>query len=151
MRTHSCLVLVAGVLVVTGCRGKIVATAELHGAGSADVQFQSTGAPVILWADTDGSWTGGTGNNSHFPVHYEIDVFSKGANIGHVACDTKETSESVCGVKTSNGSSHSGDCELKLTCVLPAIPIGAASLHVVGTPGKQASDIKKMSINLRDK
>ncbi|HEY1694498.1 MAG TPA: hypothetical protein VGG39_20150 [Polyangiaceae bacterium] len=137
------------VLVLTGCRGKVLGTAELHGPGTADAHFTSTGAPVVLWADTDGKWHGG--QHSHFAVHYEIDVLSGGKNVGHVACDTKDSSESVCGVEVSDGNEHHGDCELKLACQLPAIPAGPADLHVTATIGAGTSDVKKMSVNVRDK
>lgn len=148
MRTPT-LLAISCVLCATGCRGKIVATAELHGPGSADASFQSTGAALALWADTDGKWHGGS--SSRFAAHYEIDVLSGGAKIGHITCDTKDVSESVCGMKISNGNEHSGDCEMKLACQLPAIPAGAAILHVTGASGAGTSEIKKMSINVRDK
>jgi hypothetical protein len=140
---------IACLLFVAGCRGKAVATAELHGPGVADASFVSTGAPVVLWADTDGKWHGGS--NSRFAAHYEIDVLASGTKTGHIACDTKDSSESVCGTKSSSGDVHSGDCEIKLTCAVPAIPAGPASLHVIGSLGAGTSDVKKMSINVRDK
>ena len=143
------LVPVACSVVLAGCRGKAVATAELHGPGTADAQFQSTGAPVVLWADTDGKWHGGS--NSRFAAHYEIDVLANGTKTGHITCDTKDSSESVCGTKMTNNNEHTGDCEIKLTCVVPAIPAGPATLHVTGSLGAGTSDVKKMSINVRDK
>lgn len=147
---HSVLVLAAtcGLLVIA-CRGKVVGTAELHGPGTADVHFTSTGAPLVLWADTDGKWHGGS--SSHFAAHYEIDVLGGSTKVGHIACDTKDSTESVCGTKVSNGDTHTGDCELKLTCELPAIPAGPATLHVTATTGAGTSDVKKMSVNVRDK
>ena len=139
----STLLAISSVLCVTACRGKVVATAELHGPGTADAHFQSTGAPLVLWADTDGKWHGGS--SSHFAAHYEIDVLSGNSKVGHISCDTKDSSESVCGVKVSEGNEHHGDCELKLACELPSIPAGAATLHVTGTTGAGTSDVKKMS------
>jgi hypothetical protein len=132
-----------------GCRGKVVGTAVLSGPGSADVEIHTTGAPLTLWADTDGEWHGGS--HSHFAAHYEIDVLVGGASIGHLACDTNDVSESVCGTKITNGNDHRGDCELKLTCSLPSIPAGTAKLHVVGTVGAGTSNVRKMSINVREK
>jgi hypothetical protein len=144
------LAVAAGVLLVTGCRGKVVATAELHGPGAADAHFTATGAPLVLWADTDGQWHGGA--HSRFAAHYEIDVLTgTGSKIGHIACDTKDASESVCGVEVSDGDTHHGDCEIKLPCELPVIPAGAASLHVTASVGAGTSAVKKMSINVRDK
>jgi hypothetical protein len=149
MRPSSALLVTSGILLMTGCRGKVVATAELHGPGSADATFTSTGAPLVLWADTDGKWHGGS--NSRFAVHYEIDVLGGTTKIGHISCDTKDTTESVCGVKVSEGDTNHGDCELKLACELPSIPAGPATLHVTGTLGAGTSDVKKMSVNVRDK
>jgi hypothetical protein len=148
MRSSILLALSLSALVV-GCRGKVVGTAALSGPGSADVEIHTTGAPLTLWADTDGEWHGGS--HSHFAAHYEIDVHVGGTSIGHVTCDTKDTTESVCGTKVSNGNDHRGDCELKLACALPTIPAGSAKLHVVGTLGAGTSNVKKMSINVREK
>ena len=115
-------ILVACILVTAACRGRIVATAELHGEGTAEAHFQSTGAPLVLWADTDGTWRG----SKDFPT-------------------------AICGTHISNGDLQSGDCELKLTCTLPAIPSGDTILRVKGVPGKYAMEVKKMSINVRNK
>ncbi len=148
MRSIAPLVVVS-LLIASGCRGKVLATAALSGPGTAEAHFQSTGAPVMLWADTDGAWHGGS--SSHFAAHYEIDVLSRGAKTGHVSCDTKDSSTSVCGVKVSSGNTHHGDCELKLACDLPPIPAGPATLRVVGSLGAGTSDVKNMSINVREK
>jgi hypothetical protein len=148
MRTGA-LLGVSCLLLVTACRGKVLATADLPGPGAADVHFTSTGGPIFLWADTDGKWHGGS--HSRFAAHYEIDILSGGTKTGHVACDTKDTQVTVCGVEVSNGNEHSGDCELKLACDVPTIPAGDAALHVVATLGAGTSDVKKMSINVRDK
>ena len=149
MRPFSAVLAIAGVLLLTGCRGKIVSTAELHGPGSAAAHFTSTGAPLVLWADTDGKWHGSS--HARFAAHYEIDVLGGTTKVGHISCDTKDSSESVCGVEVSDGDTHHGDCELKLTCELPAIPAGAATLHVTGSLGAGTSEVKKMSVNVRDK
>jgi hypothetical protein len=141
--------LLAAVLLTTACRGKVLGTAELSGPGAADAHFTSTGAPVVLWADTDGKWHGG--RNSRFAAHYEIDVLSGTTKSGHVSCDTKDANETVCGTKTTMGDVSSGDCEIKLGCQLPSIPAGPATLHVVATLGPGTSDVKKMSLNVRDK
>lgn len=148
MRILQSAVVMAFVLV-TGCRGKVLGTAELPGPGTADAHFQSTGAPVVLWADTEGKWHGGS--NSRFAAHYEIDILAGTSKTGHIACDTKDSPEQVCGVKVSDGDTHSGDCELKLGCQVPAIPAGPATLHVVATTGAGTSDVKKMSLNVRDR
>jgi len=143
-------ILVACILVTAACRGRIVATAELHGEGTAEAHFQSTGAPLVLWADTDGTWRG-SNKKSRFPANYEIDVLSGGLSVGHVSCDTKDFPTAICGTHISNGDLQSGDCELKLTCTLPAIPSGDTILRVKGVPGKYAMEVKKMSINVRNK
>ena len=145
----SIVVFAACTLLATGCRGKVLATAELYGPGTADAHFVSTGAPAVLWADTDGKWHGGS--HSHFAAHYEIDILSGTTRIGHISCDTKDSSEAICGIKVSDGNSNRGDCELKLACKLPSIPQGPATLRVTGTLGPGTSDVKKMSINVRNK
>jgi len=144
------LFLVACVLVTTACRGKLVASAELHGAGTAEAHFRSTGAPLVLWADTDGKWRG-SNKQSRFPVQYEIDVLAGGSNVGHVSCATRDSRVQVCGTRISAGGVQSGDCELRLVCTLPAIPVGDAVLRVKGEPGKDAMEVKRMSINVRGK
>jgi hypothetical protein len=136
-------------LGLVGCRGNVLGTAELHGPGTAEAHFQSTGAPVFFWADTEGRWAGT--KRSHFAAHYEIDITGGGHAIGHVSCDTKDSSESVCGTRVSDGATNHGDCEVKLTCAVPPVPAGPATLEVVATVGAGTSDVKKMSLNVRDK
>lgn len=151
MRSSYALVAVVSLLAlsVVACRGKIAGTAELHGPGTADATFTSTGKPLVLWADTNGEWHGGS--NSHFAANYEIDVLSSGNKIAHITCNTRDVHESVCGSKVSVNNTHHGDCELKLDCDLPAIPAGPASLHVVASLGAGTADVKNMSINVRAK
>jgi hypothetical protein len=157
MRSSPSLVASAALLMATlalalalvGCRGKEIATAQLHGPGSAEITFPSTGAPLTLWADTVGKWHGG--GNSRFAAHYEIDVMAGANKLGHVTCDTKDARKSVCGVKTSNGDEHSGDCEIGLDCQLPPLPAGPVTLKVTGSLGAGTSDVTNMSINVRAK
>ena len=149
MRIRYGVLLVASVVGLVGCRGKAIASAQLAGTGSADVNFTSTGKALVLWADTDGEWHGGS--ESKFAAHYEIDVMAAGNKIGHISCDTKDSHEQVCGTSVSNGDSHHGDCELKLACDVPSIPAGPASMHVVGTIGAGTQNVKKMNINIREK
>ena len=143
----SAIVALLAMAILAGCRGKVVSTAELHGAGTAEAHFTSTGAPLVLWADTDGKWSGG----KVFPAHYEIDVLSGTSTLGHVACDTKDENVSVCGTKIELNATISADCELKLECQLPTIPSGDATLRVTGTPGKNVIETRRMSINVRAK
>ena len=138
---------VAAILVfaLAGCRGKLVGTAALSGPGTADVSFTSTGKPLALWADTEGSWRGSA--HSRLPVHYEIDVRSGKKALGHVRCDTNDGGTVICGSESNIFGEHSGDCEIELACELPAIPAGPASLHVVATT--TATKVKKISLNVR--
>jgi hypothetical protein len=151
MRPSVALALLAlPALLLPGCRGKILGTATLTGPGTAEAHFESTGAPVALWADTDGRWTGMS--HSRFAAHYEIDVLggSGKGKVGHVACDTKDSSQQTCGVSVTEGNTHRGDCEIRLNCTLPTIPAGPATLRVTGTVGAGTSDVKNMSINVRE-
>jgi hypothetical protein len=61
------VVVAAAAALAIGCRGKIMGTASLAGPGIGDASFTSTGAPGVLWADTDGKWRGG--KRSHFAAH----------------------------------------------------------------------------------
>jgi len=151
MRATSLLAVVFSLSpLVAGCRGKVVGVATLHGAGSADVHISPGAKPFALWADTDGKWVGPGGRNSRFPARYEIDVLSKGAKIGHMSCDTHDSNETICGTETSIGDTHHADCELRLNCTLPKLPAGDVVLHVTGTPGRGATDIANMSLNIRE-
>ena len=96
--------------------------------------------------------SGMAGRTPTSPPTTRFDVLTgTGSKVGHIACDTKDSSESVCGVEVSDGDTHHGDCELKLPCELPSIPAGPASLHVVASVGPGTSEVKKMSVNVRDK
>jgi len=151
--------LVVALVFAAGCRGKVVGTAELRGSGSANVEFQSSGEPLVLWADTDGDWRDNLACNprvkqtqqAYFPVHYEIDVHAKGAKIGHVACDTVSADAASCRATSCTNESYSANCELRLTCRLPPIPAGPASLSVVGSVGAAVASVRRMSINVRQK
>jgi hypothetical protein len=76
---------------------------------------------------------------------------ASGAKAGHVSCDTQSATTSVCGTQISINNERHGDCELKLACELPHLPAGPVTLQVTGTVGAGTSDVKNMSINVRDK
>lgn len=140
-------VLLALALCSLGCRGKMLATAELRGAGTAEARFAATTAKLALWADTDGKWRGG----KRFPVSYDIAVTADGKRLGHVTCSTASVSLSVCGTSVTIGSSHSADCELKMGCSLPALPAsGAVVLRVTARLGPGVESTKKVSLNVRE-
>jgi len=141
--------LLCGLLIGASCRGPILATAELHGAGHAEVKFTSTGRPVVLWADTAGEWYG-AGRYSRLPVHYEIDIDASGKEVGHITCDTATSQTKVCGNRLAVGRDKRADCEYKLTCKLPPLPAGEIVLKVTGTPGKTVKQVTKMSLNVRE-
>jgi hypothetical protein len=144
MRVAWCL----PVLLAAGCKGEIVATAELHGAGTAEARFTPTpGKKQVLWADTDGTWR----QTENMQVSYEIDVLSGGATVGHVSCNTDDSSYVGCGMITSTGSVHSGDCAMKLRCALPTLPAGEITLRVTATPSRKVDETKKDSLVVREK
>ncbi len=148
---RSALALSTAVLVaasITGCRGKVLAKAELHNPGMAEATFQSTGKKVTLWADTVGEWTGDS--ESRLEVSYDIDVIVNGVSSGHVACSTTESSSSVCSSSVTINESHKAKCERKLQCELPPIPAGAnVVLRVTGRTGPNVKSVEEMSLNVR--
>lgn len=139
--------LLALALLFSGCRGKMLATAELHGAGTAEARFAATTAKLALWADTEGKWRGG----KRFPVSYDLAVTIDGKSLGHVTCSTADVSVSVCGTSVTIGSSHSADCELKMKCSLPALPAaGAIVLRVTAKLGPGVESTTNVSLNVRE-
>jgi hypothetical protein len=145
VRPVTLVVSVLAVTSVVGCRGKALGTAELHGAGTADAHFTSTGGKLALWADTDGKWRG----TKHMPVYYDVDFLVGGKSVGKVLCDTSDVSQSVCGMQVTIGAEHSGDCEMKLPCQVPTLPSGAVIMRVNAKPGPQVEKATKLSLNVR--
>lgn len=140
-------VLLALALLSTGCRGKMLATAELRGAGTAEARFAATSAKLTLWADTDGKWR----STKRLPVSYDIAVTVDGKSVGHVSCSTADVSVSVCGTSVTIGSSHSADCEMKMSCSLPALPAsGAVVLRVTAKLGPGVESTTNVSLNVRE-
>ena len=139
-------------LVLAACtsRGPLLARAELRGPGTAEAKFRTPATPPQLWASLDGTWSGG--RYSKHPVHYEIDVLHAGQSLGHVACDTSSASYSVCGSSLTVGSTHSGDCEVRLECQLPLLPAnGDVTLRVTGARAGSIEKIADMSLLVRAK
>lgn len=142
------LAVVGLVLMLAGCRGKLVATADLKGPGTATTRFAWSGKPVAIWADTDAVWNGP--KNSKPEINYEVDVSQNGKNVGHVSCSTNDRgATSVCGSTTNVMGKHDGDCEMILTCTLPPLQLGEVEVKVVGTTGANVRSTKKMSLNFR--
>jgi hypothetical protein len=136
--------LCAFVLLLAGCRGKVLASVDLQPSGSGALKLPAGETKLSLWADTDGSWR----DTKQMPVLFDFDVLSAGKSVAHFTCDTKDPSESVCGVAVSNGNEHSGDCEMKMRCELPALPADA-TLQVVGRAGPGVRAVKKLVLNVR--
>jgi hypothetical protein len=135
----------ASTLVLGGCRGKILATAELPGPGKlVTVTLRSPGK-VALWADTDGKWHDG----DKMPVHFTIEVVSGGKSIGHVECNSQDAATSVCGTEVTVNDEHSANCELKMPCKLPPLPPGDVLLHVRADPGPNVESVKRIALNVR--
>jgi hypothetical protein len=142
------VVLATGV-AVGGCRGKIVATAQLTAPGAAETRFPVTGKKLALWADTDGKWNGS--KNSRFDATYEIDVLQNGATVGHISCSTMERDgTTVCGTHSNVMGSHDADCEIALGCRLPPLTGGEVQLRVTGRTGPTVKLVRKMSLNIRE-
>lgn len=149
MRAYLGLAVVAA-LVACGCRGKLLARAELRAPGTATVRFVP--APkerYRLWADTEGIWTGP--DETPFPVAYDVQVKQGGKVLGRVACDSRTSSGGVCGGESNLFGEHTGDCEYKLTCELPDLGGGEVALEVRGyfpEPGR-VKRVRDMSLMVR--
>jgi hypothetical protein len=135
------------IFMMASCRGTLLVTAELHGAGTAEARFHSSGKALTLWADTDGKWHG----RNRFPAHYEIEIFAGSARIGHLSCDSADANTQICGTRIGIRGELRGDCELELTCELPPLPVGEIVLSVTGTPGENVTEVTKMSVNVRER
>ncbi len=145
-----CTAIASASLAACASRGPLLARAELRGPGTAEARFLSTATPPELWVSLDGMWSGG--RYSKLPIHFEIDVMHAGQSPGHIACDTGTASYSVCGASRTVGSTHSGDCEVRLECQLPALPPDAdVTLRVTGSRAGPIETIVDMSLLVRSK
>ena len=148
MRSPHLLVAFALVSLVA-CRGKLLASAQLTGPGTAEGRFRSTGRKIALWADTDGKWTGP--KSSRMDVRYDVDIVQNGTKIGSFVCGTQENgSSTVCGTHSDIMGKHDGDCEVSLDCALPEIPAGETVMRVRATTGPNVKLVRKMSLNVRE-
>jgi hypothetical protein len=136
--------------LLTGCRGKLIATAQLTQPGTAETKVAVSGKKrLALWADTDGKWNGS--KDSRFDASYEIDVLQGGATVAHVSCSTMDhDGTTVCGTHTTINANHDADCEIALGCKLPPLVAGEAQLKVTGRVGPTVKQVRKMSINVRE-
>lgn len=136
-------------LLLGGCRGKKLGTAELHGPGLAETMIQASGKKKLaLWADLDGKWTGS--DNSNMEIVYEVDVLQNGKPLGHLSCSTADSSTRVCGTVMTVNDSHDADCELALPCKVPPVAAGDVIFKVKATLGSNAKSVRKMSLNVRE-
>jgi hypothetical protein len=133
--------------ILTGCRGKPLAVADLPTAGgSTEVHLRSTGKPVALWSDTNGKWTGG----ANLPVTYQVEFVVNGSTIGRIACESASASTRVCAQKSNIGSSHSGNCEVKMGCAAPALPAGDVLVKVTARPALVVTELTHLALVVRD-
>lgn len=138
-----CLVLALG-----GCRGKLVAHADIRSSGGTAEVTTTLPAGATIWADTDGEWTGAP--KSYMSVAYTIEVMEGGKATGAVTCDTSATESAVCGSITNIGGHHSGDCELRLsTCKVPNGATGAVTLKITAKTGANVTVARNLSLNFR--
>jgi hypothetical protein len=138
------------VLFLAGCRGELLATAKLPGPGIADARF-TAGREVELWSDFAGKWEGRY--RSAMPLAYDLDVFQGGLLVGQVECTTASASTRVCGSYTYVKGSHDGDCEVRMSCELPALGAGEVLLRVTGrlAAPERVELVRNMSLNVRAK
>lgn len=137
--------------LATGCRGKLLAKAELHGEGTAEARFEKGAKGVVLWGNLDGKWRGG--KNSKLPVAWDVEVFQKGKPVGRVQCDTDHRGGvSICGGHRNFFGEHAADCEVDLACKLPALEPGEVVLRVKGRKlhPERVVSIEEMSLFVRE-
>ncbi|NOU30151.1 MAG: hypothetical protein HOO96_19790 [Polyangiaceae bacterium] len=135
-------------LALGGCRGKLVAHADIRASGASAEVTTTLPAGATIWADTDGEWNGS--KNSYMSVAYTIEVMEGGKATGSVTCDTSATESAVCGSITNIGGHHSGDCELRLaTCKLPNGVTGAVTLKITAKTGANVTVARNLSLNFR--
>lgn len=135
-------------LALVACRGKVLATASLPGAGKTTTTFVPSSKGVVVWADTDAKWFGPDRSNPDFT--YDIEAARDGKSIAKFVCSTKGVTVSMCGVNSTFGDRHDADCELKLPCAVPNLGPGEVELTVTGKVGPNVLSVKKMSLNLRE-
>ena len=137
-------------VVLSGCRGKELARAELRAPGVAEARFTAGAVAPSLWADLDGKWKGR--QRSRLPVGYSVEVSQKGKMLGVIACSANEGVTAVCGSSVTIGSSRSEDCEVKMKCALPPLTPGEeVVLRVTGrAQGGPIEKIANMSLVVRE-
>lgn len=135
-------------LVVSGCRGKLVASAALAGPGTAEARFVAGAKPLSLWADTDGEWKGG--KSAKLDVTYDV-VFQRGDDVlARLSCSTADVRSTICGTHKHVGGVHDADCELKLACAVPSLPAGDVRMQVTASTGPNVTLARKLTLHLRE-
>lgn|GEM_PF-2040542 len=127
----------------------MLATAKLTGPGVAETRF-SAATKVELWSDFEGKWEG-RGRSLPMPLAYDIEVIQGGEKVGQVICSTAGASTKVCSSAINTTNEHSGDCEVRMNCELPAVRPGEVLLRVTGRVSDPArvQQVNKMSLNVR--
>jgi hypothetical protein len=138
-----------GVLLLAGCRGKLVTTVSLPGPGTAEARFAPSSKALSVWADCDAKWTGGKSSKPLFD--YDVELLQGGKTVGRVACSTGTPGgQTVCCSTSNIFGELSGDCEYKLGCALPLPPPGETTLRVTSRVGPNVKSVTKMSLNVRE-
>ncbi|MBX7078305.1 MAG: hypothetical protein K1X88_03890 [Nannocystaceae bacterium] len=145
---HAMASLVCGALVC-GCRGDLLAKAELHGEGVAQARIASGPDALALWGQVEGKWRGG--KLDKLPVAWDVEVTQQGTLVERLACDTDHVESVICGVHAFVDGVHEADCELRLSCRMPALAPGEVVLDVTGRMLRPAQilAITEMSLHVR--
>lgn len=142
-----CIIVVVAA-AVGGCRGKLVARADIRASGGSAEVTTTLPAGATIWADTDGEWNGP--KKSYMAITYTIEVMEGGKATGTVTCDTSVVETAVCGSVTNIGGHHSADCELLLsTCKLPNGASGPVTLKITAKTGANVTAARNLSMNFR--
>jgi len=150
LTAHALLVPLAVALPLLGCRGKLVATAELHAAGSATVHFTMPSNGLKIWAELKGKWVGGP-DDGMMPVTYAMSFRQHEKRVGQAVCGTASSTGHLCSVLYNVFGHHTSDCEVEFPCAVPTLSPGDVEFLVEGTPAASVTQVDDISLLIREK